>query len=356
MNIVLDNIVYELQKSGGISALWYELTKKLVEQPDFDIRYIDNPQTGNVYRNMLSIPHEKVLKKSHFTALSRALPVKVSYSEPFIFHSSYYRFCTNPHAINITTVHDFTNEYFQHGWKKRVHSWQKNRAIRHSEVVVCVSESTKRDLLHFLPDVDERKVRVIHNSPFNDFHVVTQKTKSSDLPFPPGSFVLFVGNRASYKNFHLLARCVMHTPYNLVIVGNGLSDQEKQELERHVSPDRYRCLGFIPNEALNLLYNHAAALVYPSSYEGFGFPVIEAQLAGCPVIATNVSSIPEVIGSDILLMDSPTEEALLGKMQLLQDEPLMEQVRQAGFAHMKKFEYGAMQAQYIALYKELLHL
>mgnify|MGYP002622578958 CR=1 FL=1 len=353
MNIVLDNIIYELQSYGGISVFWHELTKMIMKQYPDQTRFIDNPDALNPYRKSLSIPEDRIIHKNKLVALSRGLPVKVNGHEPFIFHSSYYRYCDNPNAINVTTVHDFTNEFFRQGWKKRLHTWQKRKAIVHSEAIVCVSNSTKNDLLHFFPDIDERKIHVIYNAVSDEYHVLN-KNEHVDLPFPSGSFVLFVGNRAAYKNFHLLGKCIKKTPYNLLVIGQELSENEREYLERNVTPDRYKSLGFIPNAELNVLYNHAAALVYPSGYEGFGLPIIEAQLAGCPVIATNISSIPEVIGNRSLLMDTPSEDTLLDKMKLLEDEGLMAKVRKDGLSHAAQFNFANMQEKYISLYCQLL--
>lgn len=353
MNIVLDNIIYELQSYGGISVFWYDLTKMIMKRYPAQTRFIDNPNALNPYRKSLSIPDNSIIRRNRLVRLSRGLPVKVNSSEPFIFHSSYYRYCSNPKAINITTVHDFTNEFFRQGWKKHLHTWQKRNAIVHSEAIVCVSNSTKNDLLHFFPDIDERKIHVIHNGVSDEYYVL-DKEEHVDLPFPSGSFVLFVGSRAAYKNFQLLGRCIMKTPYNLLIIGQELSEKEREDLERNVSPSRFKSLGFISTAELNVLYNHAAALVYPSNYEGFGLPIIEAQLAGCPVIATNISSIPEVIGNRSLLMDAPTEDALLAKMKLLEDEGLMAKVRKDGLSHAAGFNIANMQDKYISLYNQLL--
>ena len=101
----------------------------------------------------------------------RYLPVTCkNVNESFIFHSSYFRISSNPNAINITTVHDFTYEYFYHGLHKWIHCWQKYYAIRKSKYVVCISENTKKDLLNFLPDVDEKKIHVIYNGVSDDYY------------------------------------------------------------------------------------------------------------------------------------------------------------------------------------------
>ena len=144
----------------------------------------------------------------------------------------------------------------------------------------------------------------------------------------------------------------------MVIAGNKLSEDERIELEQHISDSRYVSLGYTEDERLNELYNNAAALVYPSSYEGFGIPVLEAQQAGCPVIALNTSSIPEVISKTPencpLLMKEGTEKELLDKILLLSDKDLMNQVVAEGLENAKRFSWDKMYREYTELYGQLL--
>jgi len=109
----------------------------------------------------------------------------------------------------------------------------------------------------------------------------------------------------------------------------------------------------VSDDWLNVYYNKASALIYPSSYEGFGLPVLEAQKAGCPVIAYNSSSIPEVIGNTPLLMGELTEECLIQKLKLLDDYKLMEQTIIEGIANAKRFSWDTMAHQYHEVYQEL---
>ena len=86
-----------------------------------------------------------------------------------VFHSSHYRIAKNPKAYNVTTVHDFTYELFSKGLAQKVHSWQKFKAIRKADVIVSISENTKKDILRFLPDIDPDKIRVIYNGVSDDY-------------------------------------------------------------------------------------------------------------------------------------------------------------------------------------------
>lgn len=354
MKLVLDNIVFDLQRSGGISVVWYELLKRLHGQPQWDVSYIDNHATSNHYRQLLDIGENQIAGTDSYVPLMRYRQVGIPAREPFLFHSSYYRYCPSSYAVNITTVHDFTYEHFRHGLRRWVHSWQKQNAIRHSDVVICVSENTKRDLLDMMRDVDADRVRVVYNGASEDYHVLEQKVMADELPFSPQSYVVYVGDRSEYKNFPLCVQALKHTSYNLVIVGRTLQEMERAFIQQHLPPSRFRDVGYVTNERLNILYNHAAALVYPSVYEGFGIPVVEAQKAGCPVVAFDGSSIPEVAGSDVLLMKTLTVASLVEKLRLLSDAALMAQVRHDGLARAAQFTWDKMASQYFAIYEEAL--
>ncbi|MFT0573257.1 glycosyltransferase [Bacteroides thetaiotaomicron] len=128
-------------------------------------------------------------------------------------------------------------------------------------------------------------------------------------------------------------------------------------LNEKLGEGRYVSYSGLANEELNVIYNSCKCLVYPSSYEGFGIPVLEAQAAGCPVIAYNASSIPEVIGSDkTLLMEELTKEELLQKISLLDDEEIRSRVVSAGLENAKKYSWDVIYKQYDKLYWRLLSL
>ena len=355
MKIVFDNIVFGLQRAGGISVVWQELLQYLQNKGLQDMQFIDvdNDKVDNYNRKKLKIAEDHQVDIIQHPKLVRYLPVRTRSDSPFIFHSSYYRYCTHPNAINVTTVHDFTYELFVKGIKQKMHTWQKFSAIRHSAAVACISENTKRDLLRLMPDVDERKVTVIYNGVSEVYQILDKDSRECHLPFPSKSYVVFIGRRDDYKNFGLTVKGVAATDLNLLIVGSQLNEEEKRMVEEYLPPTRYKCLGHVFDAALNAFYNYAAALVYPSSYEGFGLPVLEAQRAGCPVIAYHASSIPEVIGNTPLLMNELSEEELVRKLRLLSDSDMMKQVRADGLANSRRFSWEAMGNGYLKLNQQL---
>ena len=352
MKIWIDNIIFSLQKTGGISVVWYEIIKRLLCS-GVKVTFIEYSCVNNMQRMQLVVSPDSIIKYPSFMLrYKRYLPVTCkNVNESFIFHSSYFRISSNPNAINITTVHDFTYEYFYHGLHKWIHCWQKYYAIRKSKYVVCISENTKKDLLNFLPDVDEKKIHVIYNGVSDDYYPL-ESTPSFNLPYSYKSYLLFVGERRAYKNFKLVIESMCDKDWRIIIVGSALTQEEKTFLDSTIGNQCYYYAGRVSNKQLNILYNGSKALVYPSSYEGFGIPVLEAQKAGCPVIAYNASSIPEIIGDTPLLMNSLDKEELCSKLELLSDESLCSEVIQKGLENVKRFSWDKMYEQLMSLYEE----
>lgn len=349
--LCFDNIVFSLQRSGGISVVWYELLRYMLAWRS-DLRCIEYPDAaGNLFRRMLPLPEACIDRRNPLLRrIDRYRPVSVPCREPFVFHSSYYRTAAGRAARTVTTVHDFTYEYFASGPARTIHCRQKYRAIRRADAVVCISENTRRDLLKFLPDVDPDRVRVIHNGVSEDYRPLPDSERDPEL----ADCVLFVGARGGYKNFRWLVEALHPTPYRLAVCGHPLAPEEVRLLEAQLGRGRFRIFAHADNRLLNRLYNSVRALVYPSSYEGFGIPVLEAQRAGCPVVALDASSIPEVIGETPLLLRELSARELAGKLQLLERDPLRREVIRAGLANSRRFSWERMAAGYRRLYEELL--
>ena len=354
MNVVIDNCAFTGPITGGISTVWYELITRLMRDGEFKLEFIDVYSRNNQHRKLLDFS-DYYCYKDFLYPLSQYTPFYINKEVPFIFHSPYYRYCPSNNAVNITTVHDFTYEYFRKGLPKWIHQYHKYSSIRHSDYIVCISQNTKMDLLKFLPDIDEEKIHVIYNGVSEDYHVIDKESiGNTDLPFEQYSYLVFLGSRASYKNFDFVKENVYNTKYNLLIVGPSLTPEEEQSLQMYLPADRFKATGFLSNEKLNIVLNYALGLVYPSSYEGFGIPVIEAQRAGCPVIAYNASSIPEVIGESPLLMKELSRNEFLEKLDILSDDACRSKIIEDGIENSKRFSWEIMYQNYRKLYKEII--
>lgn len=348
--LIIDNIIFQWQKAGGVSVVWYEIISRLLKR-DLPVEFIEYEHSClNKYHKHLDIPKCRILKtvSAKYGAIKRYLPISVSSKEPFIFHSSYYKWCRSKNAINVITVHDFTYEYFYRGLRKWIHHWTKSRAIEKARHIICISENTKNDLIKFFPAIDTNKISVIYNGVSDTFRPLHPSLRYDEND----KFLIFVGNRARYKNFDLAVEAARVAGLKLYIIGQKLCRKEKVHVEKLLGQN-YMDLGFISNERLNTLYNKAYALIYPSSYEGFGIPVIEAQKAGCPVIAMQGSSITEIYGKDSLLIKGKDSGQIVEMIKKLENEDFRREVIEEGLKNAKRFSWDKTFEAYLNLYKQL---
>ncbi|WP_302029616.1 glycosyltransferase, partial [Bacteroides caecimuris] len=161
----------------------------------------------------------------------------------------------------------------------------------------------------------------------------------------------FVGDRfALYKQFDLAISVAKRTKKPLVVVGKPLVEVEKMKLKGV----EYKVLSGVSSAVLNILYNNAFCLLYPSLYEGFGIPVIEAQKAGCPVIAGANSSISEVIGTGGIALDKLDVDNIIDAMTVLDRGKYRNEVINLGFENAKRFSWDKTYDQTNNIYKSLI--
>lgn len=349
-HILYDNIIYSLQRSGGISSMWAMLESAMLDDKDFVCSYLEHRNAGkNLLRQILELPPEHIYASRQILPLSVARFCRADVPQslaPQLFHSSYYRLPSDENIKTVVTVHDFTYEQYMSRWRRYAHCRQKYRAISTADSIVCVSQNTLADLLRFMPDIEHDKTEVIYNGVSPDFHPIEGIGCSGRL--------LYVGSRAAYKNFDLLVETLSSTTHALDICGAPLTAREVKLLDTMIGKSRYRMFSGIDNEALNELYNKALCLVYPSEYEGFGLPVIEAQSAGCPVIALNASSIPEIIGETPLLMPRADSKSLLAALNRLDNASTRSEAIEAGRCNALRFQAKAMADSYKSLYRQMV--
>lgn len=335
MNVIYDGVIYSLQSHGGITVYFNEILSR-IKSLEKTFLFCEKDSVPNQFSDL------SIVYKKRFLERYRDINVDIN----GIFHSSYYRLPTNRNLKIITTVHDFTYEKYISGPAKWIHIWQKNRAIRNSDLIICVSHNTARDLLKYCP-ISPSKIRVIHNGVSDSYFPIKNKQ------IKPQNNVIFVGARGGYKNFDYAVKSISKLPHlKLQIVGSELNNNELTLLEKYL-PNRYQPLGRLSNEELNNVYNNAYALLYPSSYEGFGIPIIEAMRAGCPVIAVNTSSIPEVAGNAAILVESPSISSFvdaLNSIKIYRQELILK-----GFNQAKNFSWERCFKETLRVYKELLN-
>ncbi len=288
-----------------------------------------------------------------------------------LYHSPYYLMPYRVGLPTVLTVHDLIPLLFprQSTWQARLlFRWTLMLALRASQRVIAVSGSTARDLQrHFR--VPSERVSVIPEAPDPAFYprpsaeveAVRQKYGL------PESFVLYVGSNKPHKNLSRLieawSRLTLHVSrftshvsrFTLVIAGvwDPRYPEPRLRAER-LGLQSVRWLGPVPEADLPALYSAAALFVFPSLYEGFGLPVLEAMACGVPVICSNTSSLPEVAGDAALLVDPTDAQSLAAAIAgLLEDESRREEMRERGLQQAARFSWDRTAAMTLEMYREV---
>jgi glycosyltransferase involved in cell wall biosynthesis len=229
---------------------------------------------------------------------------------------------------------------------------QKN-SLERADAIICVSENTKQDMLNIFA-LDEKRVNVIyHGIEIPDLSKLTQQKLFS---FP---YILYVGRRSKYKNFSRFIRAfsLLHHKYNEIKVVCTSSLFSNEEMELFKKLDIYENIINIPaNEQMMLrLYRDALFFVYPSLYEGFGMPILEAWSCHCPVALSNASCFPEIAKNAGLYFDPNDEYDIYTKMlQLVENEKMRMELINNGNSRIKKFSWQKCANKHIEVYKSLI--
>ena len=354
--LVFDKIVYSLQKSGGISRFWSKITEPYLDCATFVER---SDTTTNIYRREQHLAHRQ---PDHplFKTLSRYRNFGKRFAdEPYVFHSSYYRVNSAPGAINVTTIHDLIYERFGSGIGSHLHILQKRRALAAADCIVCVSEHTRKDLHEYYPVTRDKRVIVIPNGvdPSNttdaSMHIPSDLRTIADS----NPNFLYVGHRGECKGFDRVyqALTLCPTDWRCVVVGDWLTESEKAAIESHGLTGRVISVGRVSDTSLTFLYGQARFLFFPSLYEGFGIPPLEAMQQGCPVLASNCSSVPEVVGDAAILFDPNDPGSIAAGIRELAFSGVRDLLIEKGHKRAAQFSWQSAVDAYRRLYEELLN-
>lgn len=247
------------------------------------------------------------------------------------------------------------------GMERHLNTWVPV-SVERANHVIAVSKATRQDLIE-LYGTPPQKISVLYHGVTAEFHpikntacliAVRQKYGLGDTPF-----ILSVGTIQRRKNYRRLIQALtcLDPTLHLVIVGSQgwYCEDVFEEVRRQKLAERVHFLGFVDDGDLPRLYNAANLFVYPSLYEGFGLPVLEAMACGTPVVAANASALPEVVGQAGLLVDPYNVEALAGAIaQVLGNPALQRRLGQAGLKRAKLFTWEKMTTALFELYQTVI--
>jgi glycosyltransferase involved in cell wall biosynthesis len=256
-------------------------------------------------------------------------------------------------VASVMVVHDLTRFLFPkffsfNAVQKVLDHWAYPAMLRRYDHLMTVSKTTRKDLMTLFK-VPEEKMTVAYHGAEDTFQPVSPQEAEQALG-PAYSinkpFILFLGTLEPRKNIPTLLKAfagiMEQIPHDLVLVGQKGWKWEPvfREMERPDLKERVHWVGYVSDSERVCFYNAAEFLAYPSWYEGFGMPLLEAMQCGCPVITSRVSAMPEVVGEAGILIDPQRVEDLQGAMLRLVQEPgLREKMRKAGLEQAKKFSW-----------------
>ncbi len=309
MRVAYDPQIFSRQVYGGVSRYFCEIAARISNAPDVQVSIVA-PLYINSYLEKMPLGIVAGFRAPRVERLRRwlrALEILIAdgmlrATAPDIVHETYFspRQTGPRHVCRVLTIYDMIHEkfasYFSPGNKTAHH---KALAAKRADHVICISESTRRDVIEILQLPPER-TSVIHLG-FDLMIAGGDRDEGEVLPMKK-PFLLYVGTRGGHKNFLRLLEAYgasqqLRACYSLICFGGGPFDKEELSAIHRLGLDRsqVRQLGG-DDRLLASLYTCASAFVYPSLYEGFGIPPLEAMSHDCPVICSNTSSIPEVVG------------------------------------------------------------
>lgn len=368
--VIIDGIIYQLQSKGGISRLFSELLPRMCGLDDsLHITLLTQGQLRQAlpehpHITHCAIPHiERYLRPncvwkpvaSTVRRLMRQLWVGRGMGK--IWHSTYYTMPEKWDGYSVVTVHDMIYERFPDlygGLKADQFREEKRCCIQQADAVICVSGTTRQEVQQFY-GLDSDSIYVVPHACSDVFRQLEQHEAKMETPTRQ-PFLLYIGTRARYKNFDMLIQTYSVWPQRknvaLVIVGGRLwSDDEERRLAELGIRDRIRLLTDIDDETLCHLYNQAAGLVYPSLYEGFGIPLLEAMACGCPIIASRIPSTIEVAGECPIYFDPAETDDLLNAFDIVLSEGRNSKRAQAGLENVKFYSWNKTAAQTLEVYQ-----
>jgi glycosyltransferase involved in cell wall biosynthesis len=365
MRVAFDYQAFSLQNYGGISRYFTCLANGLIGlqqqvkvfAPLHRNRYLADLPIGSVDGRECKDFPPKTLR--FFSAYNHVISrKKIADWYPDVVHETYYsRYRSAPNKCQtVITVYDMIHELFHNEFSARDRTSElKKIAVERADHVICISENTKQDLIRLF-DTMPSKISVVHLG-FDEFD--TQSIPSV-LGAKVKPFLLYVGGRSGYKNFFRFLQAVASSKkllkdFKVVAFGGGCFSATEGKMISE--------LGFSINQVeqvtgddylLGEYYRTATALVYPSLYEGFGIPPLEAMAHNCPVISSNTSSLPEVIG-DAAEFFNPliVEEMAHAIKTVVYSDRRIKELQRKGVSRLSRYSWGKCSRETLEVYQSL---
>lgn len=363
VNILFDHQIFSMQRFGGISRYFANIYGSIKNQPDIhaDIAIL---RTNNHYIQDFPAPLNNTLGDVLIHSRDKAAKWNKAYSKfrikkndynllhPTYYDSYFLNYTKKPYVI---TVHDMIHEMYQEFFDPN------DKFVRHKRIcvenaahIIAISDSTKQDLISIL-GVEESRISVIHHGYIPNPVQSPKQTLSSVKK----DYFLFVGDRRGYKNFSRFITGIApvlrkNNILKLICAGGGPFENAEEELFFRLKISNQVSQKSVSDLELTNLYSNAIAFIYPSLYEGFGLPILEAFENACPAIVSDNKCFRE-IGRDAVLYFDPysSDELTIAVEALLNDETLRTDFMIRGKKLLPEFSMDNCMEKTLAVYKDL---
>lgn len=361
MRVFYDGYIYSGQKVGGINRYFEQLINNL---PDDYEPYLTTINTWN--NNFPSHKNLKVFKYPRFGFR----PGRISYyfekkyfeiieniQKYDVFHPTYYSLLSRHEDLDkfknkfVLTVHDLIHEIY---YPDEEIIKAKKKFIEKADIIICVSNNTKNDLMNFY-NVDEDKVRVIYLG--SEINILDEKPATRFNVNSP--YFLFIGNRNGYKNFQTLIKSFSKAANSkkelkLLVVGEEFSQDEINEICDLKIKENIIRLDYVSDTELSSLYKNSICFVFPSFYEGFGLPAVEAMRCGTVTVASDSSSLREIVGDAGILFNPDSSDDLAEiLLYLYKNQTYRKELIEKGYNRVEMFNWDITLKNTLDVYKAL---
>lgn len=364
LKIHFDNQIFRIQQYGGISKYFVRLTEELKilhQKPKILGGFHMNAYLGDLNSASVSGIYLERYPKGTIRLLREAGNYFNQgyqfFQKPDIIHETYFNhtpYLKSKSSARVVTEYDCLHELFPDFFPpSQLKTKEKQAAFDRSDVVISISHQTKADMLNFF-SIDETKIKVTHlaaDPPLPDHLILMPSPRSRP-------FLLYVGIRMKHKNFTRMVKAFASSRFLMQefdLVAFCPLDFSKEEITL------FHELGFKSDQIrwekgnddrLAGFFKTAHAFVYPSIYEGFGIPPLEAMSYGCPVVCSNSSSLPEVVGDSALCFNPLDEEEITFQLEKIGSESLLSQeLRNKGFQRIKSFSWNKTAEETLSIYR-----
>ena len=362
MKILFDYSIFFHQKIGGISRYFLNLQKEFLKNNQNSVKILapinknillknyKNNNLLNFYLNNYPLFTKKLFKNINYYS-SKAY---CNIYKPDIIHNTFFEKKNLKKYKKVITVYDLIHEIYHKDYGKENNYRPKKKSLDNADHIICISNKTKEDLINIY-NIEEKKINVVYLG-VQKFNKIENQKIRINRPY-----ILYVGGRSKYKNFDNLLKAYsmskkLQKDFDIVCCGGDkFSEIEKKIIfDYKIDPSKIKQFNANDNE-LNYLYKNASLLVYPSLYEGFGLPTIEAMSLGCPVASSDHSAIIEAVGDAAKLFNpKDSEDIKISIENIVYSEEITNNLIKKGYERSNLFTWKKCSEKTMNIYKKIL--